>query len=58
MVRALETNGLVSKTALFKRRLDRGAWAFYYKTTGENLMAFIIRDNEIVAIPNMPPASA
>lgn len=34
MVRVLETKGLVSKTPLFKRRLDRGAWAFYYKANG------------------------
>ncbi len=31
MVRALEERGLVSKTTLFKRRLDRGAWAWYYR---------------------------
>lgn len=31
MMRALEARGLVSKTSMFKRRLDRGAWAFYYR---------------------------
>jgi len=31
MIRALEGRGLVTKTSLFKRRLDRGAWAYYYR---------------------------
>ena len=31
MIRALEGRGLISKTSLFKRRLDRGAWAYYYR---------------------------
>lgn len=31
MVRALEARGLISKSLLFKRRLERGAWAYYYK---------------------------
>jgi|DEB19_MinimDraft_3_1074340.scaffolds.fasta_scaffold27050_2 hypothetical protein len=31
MVRVLEARGLISKSLLFKRRLERGAWAYYYK---------------------------
>lgn len=31
MVRVLEARGLISKSMLFKRRLERGAWAYYYK---------------------------
>ena len=31
MMRALEAKRLVSKTLRFKRRLDKGAWAYYYE---------------------------
>lgn len=31
IVRALEANQLIDKQKLFKRRNDKGAWAFYYR---------------------------
>lgn len=36
IVRVLEANRLISKTKLFKRRTDKGAWAFYYRRNNEH----------------------
>jgi hypothetical protein len=36
MIRVLEANRLISKTKLFKRRTDKGAWAFYYRRHNEH----------------------
>jgi hypothetical protein len=35
MVRVLQANRLISKTKLFKRRTNKGAWAFYYRRNCE-----------------------